>query len=99
MKSDTTAYARADDLETSHEAAASISATELEATVLDALRRFPNGATSYQIAAALRFSLVTVSPRLRPLVSKGLAEDSGRRERGPSGRMRTVWRATPRIPA
>jgi predicted transcriptional regulator len=95
----TTAYARASDLETSHEAAVSISATELEVVVLEALREFPNGATSYQIAAKLRYSLVTVSPRLRPLVSKGLVEDTGRRERGPSGRMRTVWRAAPRLPA
>lgn len=98
MTDETSAYARSTDRDTSHEAAESVRATELEATVLNALRRFPNGATSYQLAESLRLSLVTVSPRLRPLVSKGLAEDTGRRERGPSGRSQTVWRASPRLP-
>lgn len=98
MTDQTSAYARADDRETSHQAAESIRVTDLETTVLNALRTFPDGATSYQLAAALGLSLVTVSPRLRPLVSKGLAEDSGRRKCGASGRMRTVWRAAPRLP-
>lgn len=90
---ETSAYARASDRDTSHLAAASVRATELEATVLAELRKYLNGATSYQLAESLRLSLVTVSPRMRPLVSKGLAEDSGRRVTGPSGRSQTIWRA------
>lgn len=89
----TSAYARSSDPQTSHEAAESVRPTELESTVLEALRTFPAGATSYQIAAALGLSLVTVSPRLRPLVCKGLVVDSGHRARGPSGRSQTVWQA------
>lgn len=99
MSDDTLAYARADDRRTSHEAAESVRATDLEATVLAALRQFPNGATSYQLAESLGMSLVTVSPRLRPLVSKGLARDSGLRATGQSGRSQTIWIAVARAAA
>lgn len=96
MTDETSAYARADDRETSHEAAESIRATDLEATVLAALRKFPDGATSYQLAESMGLSLVTVSPRLRPLVCKGLVVDSCRKIRGPSGRSQTIWIAVTR---
>lgn len=91
--SETFAYARASDPATSYAAAQSIRLTDLESTVLAELRKFSDGATSYTLAESLGMSLVTVSPRLRPLVSKGLVEDSGRREVGSSGRSQTVWRA------
>lgn len=93
---ETVAYARAADPATSHAAAESIRLTELESTVLAELRKFSDGATSYTLAESLGMSLVTVSPRLRPLVSKGLVQDSGRREVGSSGRSQTVWQATER---
>jgi CRP-like cAMP-binding protein len=68
------ATARATDPETSHLAAASVDADKLEVQVLDYLRYCRHlGATSHEIAAGLGLSLVTVSPRLRPLQRHGLA--------------------------
>lgn len=85
------AFVRRTDPSTSRAAAATVNTTELENTVLDALRAFPRGATTYQLAAHLQASLVSISPRMKPLVSKGLVRDSGTRSRGPSGRNQTVW--------
>ena len=82
---------RNDDPFTSQDAFGSIDATRLEALVLDAIRCKPM--TSHELAEHLDLSLVTVSPRLRPLVNKGLAQDSGERRRNPSGRNAIVWRA------
>lgn len=88
-----TALARHSDPSTSHEAAASIAVSHLEGIVLDMLRRYSFGATSFELAEALGMSLVTVSPRLKPLVDKGLVFDTGFRVRGESGRNQTIWRA------
>lgn len=99
MTDQTSAYARATDRDTSHAAAESVRTTDLESVVLDELRKYPSGATTYQLAGSLGRSLVSVSPRIRPLVSKGLVEDSGRRALGPSGRSQTVWIVTPRAAA
>ena len=90
-------YARRSDPDTSYAAAASFVPTELEAKVLTCLRKFPNGATSFQLAESMGLSLVTVSPRLRPLCDKGYIEDSGRRQRGDSGRYQIVWRCVFRL--
>lgn len=85
------AFARCTDPVTSHRAAATVDTSALEDIVLGYLRERLGGATSYEIASVLRMSLVTVSPRLRPLVKKGLVVDSGRKECGESGRSRIVW--------
>lgn len=95
MNAVSVAHARHTDIDTSHAAAESVRATNLECVVLDELRKFERGATSFQLAESLDLSLVTVSPRLRPLVQKGLVMDSGRRARGDSGRSQTVWTAVP----
>jgi predicted ArsR family transcriptional regulator len=88
------ALARSTDPSTSFEAAASVDVTRLEGVILDKLKRYaPPGATSYELAEALGLSLVTVSPRLRPLQKKGLVRDSGFRARGESGRLQIIWRA------
>lgn len=87
----TDAYARRDDLQTSHDAAASVRPTRLEQLVFDALSARPRGATSFELADALGLSLVTISPRLRPLVNKGKVIADGTRA-GASGRMQTVWK-------
>jgi predicted ArsR family transcriptional regulator len=89
------ALSRVNDPSTSFEAAASIEGRlpELEAIVLEELRkRGDDGATSHELAAALELSLVTVSPRLKPLQSKGLVIDSGFKRTGESGRKSIVWR-------
>lgn len=87
----TEAYSRTRDPDTSREAAGSVQLTDLEATVAAALSSFPSGATSFELADALGMSLVTVSPRLRPLAAKGTVRDSGRRHRAQNGRARIVW--------
>lgn len=88
------AVARALDPSTSHEAAASVDVSRLERIILDKLKTYSApGATSYELADALGLSLVTVSPRLRPLADKRLVLDSGFRARGTSGRLQTIWRA------
>lgn len=83
----TPARARRTDPETSHEAAATVDTSELEALVLDTLRRHPNGLTSHRVAEITGESLVTISPRMKPLETKGLVRRAGK-----SGR-RTIWRA------
>jgi predicted ArsR family transcriptional regulator len=93
----TDAHARRHDRTTSHAAAASVRPTGLEQTVLDALAQFPEGATSFELAAVLDLSLVTVSPRLKPLVTKGHVVEAGQR-RGQSRRMHTVWKLAPPKP-
>jgi predicted ArsR family transcriptional regulator len=86
------AWARRGDPDTSRRAASSVNPTALEAKVFGALKSNPSGLTSFEIADVLRLHLVTVSPRLRPLVNRGLVEDSGQRRIGASGRKQTVWR-------
>ncbi len=93
------ALSRNTDPSTSHEAAESIvgSLPKLEAVVLTALKAAPNGATSTELAQALDLSLVTVSPRLRPLANRGLIVATAFRRKGPSGRPQIVWQV-PREP-
>lgn len=85
------AHARRRDPGTSHDAAASVDVTPLEMAVVGALKSNPCGLTSFEIADILRLSLVTVSPRLRPLVDKGLVADSGTKRPGPNNMLRIVW--------
>lgn len=87
------AWARGTDPRTSHEAAASIRLSELQDTVLQALKIIPGGATSLELADALCMSPWSVSPRIKPLVKKGLVRDSGRTRMGVSGRASIVWEA------
>jgi predicted transcriptional regulator len=51
------------------------------------------GMTSHALATALQLDLVTVSPRLRPLVDKGLVRESGQYSKSASGRQRILWEA------
>lgn len=81
--------ARRKDPDTAKAAARSVDATKLEQIVLDALA--VRGMTSYELSIILDMSLVSVSPRLRPLVEKGLVRDSGVRRTNPSGKKAIVW--------
>lgn len=89
----TEAVARAHDPETAQAAAKSVPVNEMESAILAALRKYPNGLTSYELADVTGLSLVTVSPRMRPLVRKGLAEDSGENRPTPGGSKAIVWKA------
>jgi hypothetical protein len=84
--------ARRRDPETAKKAAAAVRVGELEGLVLGRLRSH-GGMTTHELAAALSVDLVSISPRMRPLVEKGLARDSGERRRGESGRASIVWKA------
>ena len=87
--------ARRTDPATSHESARRIESakTRLEQIVLDALRTAPAGLTSHQIADKTGLSLVSVSPRLHPLMLRGAVIDTGERRAGESFRKSIVWRA------
>lgn len=85
------AYARKWDPDTSRAAAESVQLTGLEDRVTAALAQCPAGATSFELADLLGLSLVTVSPRMRPLVDKGIVRDSTRRMTAENGRERIVW--------
>lgn len=91
----TTAFARNTDPITSFGGADAIQphVTALEKEVLDTLRDSIFGLTINEIAGRLNRSLVSVSPRLKPLVLKGLVVDTGLTKDGPEGRGRIIWRA------
>lgn len=81
------------DPDTSKKAAASIPVADLEGRVLRALKLSRAGMTTHELAWLLKVDLVSVSPRMRPLVDKNLVQDSGERRRGESGRASIVWKA------
>src|SRR6266481_2547395 len=87
------ARARRRDPDTSKAAARSVPVADLEAQVLEVLRRFPGGLTSHEVAKILKVELVSVSPRFSPLAKKNLVLPTTQRRRGPSGRTSIVWKA------
>lgn len=95
------ARARRSDPMTSQLAAASVERIrESQRTILELLR-CQGPATDPEILARLRrlpgrFQMSESGARTRrsELVARGLARDSGRRARLPSGRMAIVWKAT-----
>lgn len=88
------ALSRRNDPDTSRDAAAGVNVTAMEAAVYGAIKAH-GPKTSFEIADILSLSLVTVSPRLRPLADKGMVRDSGVRRMGQSGRNQIVWEITP----
>lgn len=88
-------YARNTDPLTSDLAAASLRVTPLEETCLRTLRNAPQGMTSEELTTATGLSLVTVSPRLRPLYEKGLVMKAEGTRANASGRQAIVWLAAP----
>lgn len=72
--------ARNTDPQTSHDAAASVNTTRLEAIVLEAYRASPRGLTQDELADKLpNIPLNTLSPRLAPLIRKGWLRVDGKR--------------------
>lgn len=79
---------RADDPATSRIAASRVDAVGLEALVVSMLESAgEDGMTSHEIAAHLGRELVSISPRMKPLLVKGSVRKVGRRDG------RTVWGA------
>lgn len=88
------ALSRSTDPDTSFLAGASVNVSHLERVILDKLKGCPMpGATSFELADWLKLSLVSVSPRMRPLAKKHLVVDTGFRAKGSSGRNQIIWRA------
>ena len=87
------AFARRSDPPTSKASATRVTRTvsELQSCVLAALRRHGPGTTE-EIAHWTGKSLVTISPRLKPLEVKGLVERFSRKV-NQSGHTATVWKA------
>lgn len=81
---DFAALARREDPVTSHEAAERVDGKLLAERVLQDLDEHGPG-TAHEIAERMGLSLVTVSPRMKPL------EDAGKVVRGPRRHGRTVW--------
>ena len=89
---------RHSDPATSFAAAKSISVSKLEQTLLDLLRSHPEGLTSHEASALAKISLVSISPRFRPLFDKGLIVDSDEKRAGENGRKSIVWKIAPKPP-
>jgi DNA-binding transcriptional ArsR family regulator len=89
---------RAGDPDTSKEAAEGVDTTAMEETVLNLIKRFPDGCISDDIRempelAGMPYS--TVTARYKALLEKGLIHDTGERRRGNSGRNMRVMKFGP----
>jgi DNA-binding MarR family transcriptional regulator len=86
---------RSTDPSTSKEAFESANVNLLESRVLDALRAMgEKGGTAEEIAELLNISLQSVTPRIKPLETKGLVYRNGDRRRGKFNTSRLVVRLT-----
>ena len=91
MTDDLFALARNSDPATSKDAARSLDVERLQKFVLTWLN-FSAGLTAQELADYIGVPRDSISPRIRPLVDKGLVMDSGLRRAGPSGRACIVWK-------
>lgn len=86
--------ARRNDPETSKKAAAKVAVIPLGMRIQLALRMHANwgGLTTHELSRCLHVDLVSISPRMRPLVEKGIVKESGLHRRGDNGRISIVWK-------
>lgn len=87
------AYARRTDPHTSHAAAATVEVAKLEGLVLAALRAW-GPMTSREVCARIGRDPWSISPRFKPLETKGLIEKHGTKA-GLTKRQHIVWKAKP----
>ncbi len=93
-QSRTRALARNTDPETSHEAARGCKVGENEALVLAALRgAYPESLTTHDIIAITGLAWNTCSPRISPLIQRGLAVNTGTKKKAHTNANCTLWRA------
>jgi hypothetical protein len=83
------AWARNNDPQTSHDAARRITpkVNKLEAETVKVLKEKPEGLTTQEISDATGIEYRSITPRMQPLVRKGLVFNSGARRDG-----RIVWK-------
>lgn len=84
--------ARRSDPDTSKAAAQSVNTKTLGQLVVSALKEV-GPMTTEELAAVLQETVVTISPRMRPLVNLGLVRDSGQTRANNSGRKAILWEA------
>ena len=68
-------------------------ALKVRGEVLEWIQENPAGATADEIAYLLKYSILTVRPRVSELNKMELITDSGTRRPNTSGRSATVWRS------
>jgi hypothetical protein len=87
--------ARSTDPDTSQAAAEKVDSAKLERMVYEVICMYPNGCTSDQIIKHFpNKGVQTISPRLAPLIRKGLIYDTGERRPGSAGRKQRVLKKT-----
>lgn len=92
------ATARRIDPETSHEAARSLDeavVSRLQRTALLALVRLGGSGTNDEIVTETGVEWNTITPRMRPLATKGMVREDGTRKSERTGRRQIVWTLTP----
>lgn len=86
--------ARSTDPDTSHEAAASIDAAQMERLVYDVIASFPKGCISDDVERALpHVRSHSITPRFASLKRKGFIVDTGFRRIAASGRSQRIVKA------
>jgi hypothetical protein len=87
---------RTDDPDTSHVAAESFDPAAMEALVLNAVAKFPNGCIADDIEALFpHIRSHSITPRFAPLLRAGCIVDTGERRRAKSGRPQRVVKFVP----
>jgi len=85
---------RTTDPDTSHEAAATVDTTRLEALVYEAICRYKDGCISDDVERDLAYLRShSITPRFAPLIRKGFIFDTGERRMASSGRSQRVVKA------
>lgn len=84
--------ARRNDPPTAKKAARDVRAGTLMDTCLRAIEQADCGLTIEELSACTGISIVSVSPRMKPLVKRGLIKDSGKRRTNSSGYEAIVWK-------
>lgn len=89
--------ARAEDPDTSHQAAQEVDTAELERIVYEVIASCPHGCIADDVENRLpQFRSHSITPRFAPLLRKGLIYDTGERRRASSGRSQRVVKAVPK---
>lgn len=93
---DTEAHARNSDPSTSHDAAQRVRFSKLQLKVLNLLRLRGEWMTSIEISEALGIHVWSISPRMKPLLVRGLVENRKMKGDNSNGKERLLlhWRAT-----
>jgi len=85
--------ARRRDPDTAKRAAKSVDAKALESRIVASLKNSLAGFTTHELSRELDVPLVSISPRMAPLVQKNLVRNSGQTRETETGRKAIVWKA------